>query len=309
MKRKLIIVPLIIALLVTCMLQVFAADNDSSNGVAVTNGVGAPGKQVSLQVSMPSRMTDSVGLIITYDKEILTLSEESKWLLNEDSGLADVKVEEGIAAWAGNAIDIKGDIFELVFMINENAEVGTVTDISCQLRANLGTSVELTGLATATVTVQNLAKITGTVTSYGDTTNAITVELLDSTSQIVQTKVLENGENTYEFDVEQDVYTIRISKSKHCPREYEIAMENLEDKVQDVEICLYGDVMKDGVINSRDALEILKKVANKSNMVTEWTEYTQVVGDVTGDGLITARDANEVLKKSTGKPSMFEQLP
>lgn len=309
MKRKLFILPLIIALLVTCMLQAFASDNDSSNGVAVTNGVGAPGTQVKLLVSMPSRMADSVGLIITYDEEILTMSEESKWLLNEDNGLADVKAEEGIAAWAGDATDIKGDIFELVFVINASAEIDTVTDISCQLRANLGTNVELSGIATATVTVQNLAKVSGTITSYGDTTNPVTIELLDSAAQVVQTKVLENGENAYEFDVEQGVYTLRVSKSKHCPRAYEIAMENLEDQVQDVEICLYGDVMKDGVINSRDALEILKKVANKSNMVAEWNEYTQLVGDVTGDDLITARDANEILKKTSGKASAFDAIP
>lgn len=308
MKRKLFILPLIIALLVTCMLQAFASDNDSGNGVAVTNGVGAPGTQVTLQVSMPSRMADSVGLIISYDEEILTMSEESKWLLNEDSGLSDVKAEEGIAAWAGDATDIKGEIFELVFVINTNADIGDVADISCQLRANLGTSVELSGTATATVTVQNLAKVSGTVTSYGDAANSVTVELLDSTAHVVQTKVLENGENAYEFDVEQGVYTLRVSKSKHCPREYEIAMENLEDQVQDVEICLYGDVNKNNEIDPIDALQILNEFNNEDSLLTECDEYAKKSADVNQNGEIDPLDALQILNKFNNEDSVFDNM-
>lgn len=306
MKRKLFVIPLIIALLVACMIPTFAAGETTNNGVAVTNGAGAPGSEVHLKISTRSAMADYVGLIITYDKEKLTLAETSDWLV--EGTLSDVMVNDGAAVWSSDKTkEIKGDIFELVFKINETAEINDTCNVTCNLLMKRNDIVELDQTADATVTVKNLATISGTVTAYGSEEDPVTVELVNSDVEVVDTKTLENGTSEYEFEVEAGVYTICVKKTKHCPREYEVDMANLEDTVQDAEIRLYGDVNKDGDIDAFDAMEILNYFNDKESVIGD-DVYMQKVSDVNKDGDIDAFDAMEILNYFNDKGSVFDQL-
>ena len=307
MKRKLLITPLLVTLLIVFMLPTFASEEATNTGVTVTNGVGTPGKEVRLLVSVRSTFADNVGLVINYDEEVLTMTEESRWLIDGENELADVNVANGMAVWGADAMELKGKIFEIVFQVNENAEIGATTEVKCRLRAKWSEDTQLDGVASATVSVKNIAKITGTVSSYGDETALVTVELLNGES-VVSTAILENGESVYEFEVEQGTYVIRVSKTMHCPREYEVSMEDLEDKVQDAEIRLYGDVTGDEEVDVLDAMEVLKYSTEEQSVITNEDVYVKQMADVTGDEEIDVLDAMEIVKYSTEEQSVFDSL-
>lgn len=307
MKRKLLIIPLLVTLLIMCMLPTFASEEAANTGVTVTNGVGTPGKEVRLLVSVRSTFADNVGLVINYDEEVLTMTEKSEWLINGENELADVDVANGMAVWGADAMELKGEIFEIVFQVNENAEIGATTEVDCRLRAMWSEDTQLDGVASATVSVKNIAKITGAVSSYGDEEAPVTVELLNGES-VVSTAILENGESVYEFEVEQGIYVIRVSKTMHCPREYEVSMEDLEDKVQDAEIRLYGDVTGDEEVDVLDAMEVLKYSTEEQSVITNEDVYVKQMADVTGDEEIDVLDAMEIVKYSTEEQSVFDSL-
>ena len=60
--------------------------------------------------------------------------------------------------------------------------------------------------------------------------------------------------------------------------------------VQDVKICLLGDVTGDGKVNLKDWNRIYQHYDN-SNVLTD---YALACGDVTGDGKVNLKDWNRV---------------
>ena len=108
--------------------------------------------------------------------------------------------------------------------------------------------------------------------------------------------------------MEQGNYVVRVSKAKHCSRNYEVSMEDLEDKVQDAEIRLYGDVNGDNKINAGDARQILKYYNGKTSVITDSDLYIKELSDINGDDKINAGDARQVLKFYNGKASKFDDF-
>ena len=308
MKRKLLILPIIVALLIVCMIPTIASNETNTTGVTVADSVGAPGKEFRMKVSVRAIFADNVGLIVTYDKDVLTMSEESQWLIEGKNELFDINVANGTAVWGADAMGVKGEIFELVFRVNENAEVGSTTEVNCQVLAMWNEDTQLEGSDAATITIKNLAKISGTIISYGAATAPVTVELLNEESVAVDTLVLEAGTNTYEFEVEQGTYTVRVIKTKHCSRNYEVSMEDLEDKVQNAEIRLYGDVDGNNKINALDAKQILKYYNGKTSAITDSDLYIKELADIDGNEKINALDAKQILKHYNGKSSKFDDF-
>ena len=295
MKKKLLILPLIVALLVACMLPSIASEFDvQTNGVAITEGVGAPGQEVKMQVSLPETFADTVGIRFTVDGDGLEMTESSAWLVDGD--ISDVDVENGLAAWAVNTPqNLEGNVFEVVFKISESAEIGDVFTVNCHVNATWGSTSAREGQVAGTVSVRNSAKLSGTVTSNGEATDPVTVELLNSESVVVATQELVDGDDTYEFTVDQGEYVVRVSKTKHCTREYAVSMASMEDTVQDVKILLIGDMTQDGKVNGLDVLKLSRHVAKISIIETEGNEYLLENADVTNDGKINGLD---VLKLS-----------
>ena len=337
MKRKLFIVPLLVALLIVSMLPTMASE-ETTNGVAVTDCAGSPGNTVKMTVSLDEEIfADNIAVRFTYDTDVLTLvtdsedetAEVSGWLLED--GLSDVSAVQGsatgIAVWGvENAIDVEGDILELVFVIAEETTVDTAYAVDFQLQAQwtnaagedeitLGNEVETEeGLevqpvtASATVTVKELATVSGTVTSYGSSEAPVTVELLDSEGNSVDSVEVAAGSTEYSFAVGSGAYTLRFSKTKHCPREYEVDMTNLEDTVVEAEILLYGDVTGDGKILAKDAQNIMWYCTQKSSVLNNAEDYILDVADVTEDGRILAKDAQNIMWYCTQKSSVFDSL-
>lgn len=305
MKKKLLILPLIVALLIACMLPSIASEYDQqTNGVAITSGVGAPGKEVKMQVSLPETFADSVGIRFTIEGEGLTMSDASNWLVDGD--LTDVHVQKGVAVWATDSPQtLKGNIFEVVFKISENAQIGDEFTVKCQVSATWNGKDARSGETAATVAVRNSAKISGTVTSYGTKTDTVTVELVNSQSVVVQKQELVDGDNTYEFDVDQDDYVIRVSKTKHCTREYEVSMADMEDKVQDVKIILYGDFDVNGEVDVFDVNDISLYIVGNIEIDTEDSEYLLKAMDVEKDDFIDVFDVWKLSGYIVGNDTIF----
>ncbi len=314
MKRKLWMIPLLVALVIVSTVSALASEGTNNSGVTVTSVTAAPGEEITMLVSVRSMMADNIGILLNYDKEVLSpaLDAEGKhksgWLIDADETVSDYYAEKGIAVWGSPEKIIEGPIFKLVFVIAENTPVGTKVSVNCTVSAMLGEDPTLSGAGTGTVHATTFGTVSGTVQSYGDENASVTVQLLDDTNAVVDTRVLENGETDYEFNAPVGNYTLRFSKTKHCPRDYAIVLIDTEAQVANAEVVLYGDVNKDGEIRTADATQILRYYAEKSSGISTEDEYIQKVADVNRDGKIRAADAAQILRYYAEKSSVFDQL-
>lgn len=306
MKRKLWILPLVLIVWIVSMIPSLASQDSVNAGAAVTDGAGSPGQEVRLRISVKSVFADNVGIVFNYDKEVLTLSEESSWLLSDENGLSDVDTGRGIAVWGAEAMDIRGDIFEAVFLVDEDASLGTETEVTCTMLAQWNETRELEQELVATVRIQNNALIGGNVTVGGKEGEAICVELFDSEGNRVGVQNVE-GEGAFAFEAGVGEYVLRISKEGYCPAEYKVSMDTLEDKLQNVDLRVYGDVKGDNKINASDARQLMKYVNGRKSSIDADEEYLTKVADVNGDGIVEKADAEEILKYYNGKPSALDE--
>ena len=284
MKRKLLVLPLLIALMIACVLPTKATENES-NGVAVTNGVGNPDGQVRLQISVPKGMyADYMALVINEDSEYLVLDDESDWLV--DGQLTDVDIEKGTAVWGNEEPKIEGDIFEIVFnVVNGEEAVGQEFEISCHLVAEWNDEPVKEAFVTATVAIKNQSRLYGTVKSAGE--GATTVEIL-SNDEIINTFTLED-ENTYEVMLEAGDYKVRVSKAGHCTRTYDVTMKG-EDMEQNASILLCGDVTGDDQLDKEDVTNLANYIVKNSSCIDEEDAYMLDVADVKDDGRYNVND-------------------
>lgn len=131
--------------------------------------------------------------------------------------------------------------------------------------------------------------VSGTVTSY--LTGDATVELIQN-GETVKTAT----GATYEFkDVAPGTYTLKVSKTNHVTREYEITVEDAA-VTQDAKIHPVGDVTGDGAVKMADYLKVLAQ----SKGVGTLAGYELKCADVTGDGAVKMADYLKVLAHSKG---------
>ena len=141
--------------------------------------------------------------------------------------------------------------------------------------------------------------ISGTIKSFGDPANAVTIKLLENGTEIDKTTST-NG--IYSFDsVAPGIYTIEVSKKNHATRTYEITVA-ADDVAQNVEIWLYGDVTGDGQVRINDYAKVLAAVRG-----TEPLEgYSALCGDINGDGAIRINDYAQILAHVRGTSSLWD---
>ena len=135
--------------------------------------------------------------------------------------------------------------------------------------------------------------VSGTVTSYHNASGDITLQLCEYSSGAVAYETTVKGNTVaYSFaDVAAGVYTLKVSKENHITREYMVIV-NSGSAVQDVTICLKGDVTGDGAVNIKDFQRLLRHV-NKTNPLEG---YALECGDVTGDGVVNIKDFQRLLR-------------
>ena len=130
--------------------------------------------------------------------------------------------------------------------------------------------------------------LSGTVTSYLNTTDTVTVQLLQGTTVKKTTTVKGNSASYSIAGVSAGTYTLRVSKKNHTTREYSIYISG--NKTQNVEIRPIGDVApKAGVVNIRDVNALYNHVM-ETDIITD--EYLLQCGDVDNKNGVNIRDVN-----------------
>ena len=160
--------------------------------------------------------------------------------------------------------------------------------------------------------------VSGTVISYGEATANTKLELIREGETEAAYVITVNGDNdtaakgntaAFSFsDVENGKYTLRVSKTMHASREYEVTISN--DTSIDLSILLYGDVTSDGKANAADATQIKRFYNNKNSIFATYSgedlEYLKKVADITGEGKVNAADATQIKRYYNNKSSKFD---
>ena len=154
-------------------------------------------------------------------------------------------------------------------------------------------------LTLTNVTVPVKAKgveVRGTITSYGDASEAVTVTLLQGTSVIGSPQVLTGASGsapysqTYSFDtVPAGTYTLKVEKKGHAPFTKEITVGD-SNVTEDVTMYLIGDVNKDGAVDVDDVY-LLLQICFRDPTADEL-----LLGDTDGSGEIDVDDVYACLQ-------------
>jgi hypothetical protein len=152
--------------------------------------------------------------------------------------------------------------------------------------------------------------ITGSVTSAGNAQGKVTLSLLHrGGTQAVQTVTVAGNSGSYVMEgVEQGLYTLKASKYNHVTREYEVVVTEDGTLVQDVKLCLQGDVTGDGRINVGDSGKAYSHV-RKISLLTD--AYAQRCADMNGDSKINVGDVGKIyaLVRNPGSSTEIPPLP
>lgn len=148
-----------------------------------------------------------------------------------------------------------------------------------------------------TVTVEAAAvtgvTVSGTVKSYGGASEVVTVTLTkQGETTPAFTDTLTGNSAAYKFEnVSAGTYTLKVMKKGHAPWTEEITVGS-EAVMQDVKICLLGDINADGRLTLADYGKVLQHVKKVSLL----TDYEFACADINKDGKLTLVDYGKILQ-------------
>ena len=134
--------------------------------------------------------------------------------------------------------------------------------------------------------------VSGTVTSYGDAGENVTVQLIEvgHTEPAYEAIVSGNSAN-YSFPtVPAGTYTLKVMKKGHAPWTESITVGSTA-VAKDVTIYLWGDVNGDGSADSTD-LNVLFNITLEYISVESLTATQRVTADINKDGDVDSTDLN-----------------
>ena len=214
--------------------------------------------------------------------------------------------------WAEGAEEVPGDATQMT--LTELKISGT--ENRCQITGGAvvidGTAYTASNSYFNTLTLTDITlpvkpkgvEVSGTVTSYGSASEAVTVTLLQGTSEIA-TKTLTGASGsapysqTYSFSaVPAGTYTLKVMKKNHVTREYAVTVVSAP-VVQDIKIYMLGDINEDGSINIQDVIRLLNHV-NNSNTISN-TKHC----DINKDGAVNIQDVIRLLNHVNNNQPLF----
>ena len=154
-----------------------------------------------------------------------------------------------------------------------NVSTGTYTLKAKSSDGSLNGSASVTvaagSISNADVAVAKGFTVSGTIKSYGSASEAVTVTLTkqgETTPTLTDTLTGASGSvpysQNYSFPaVPAGDYTLKVEKKGHVTREYAIAVAS-DPVMQDVKICLLGDVDGNGSVNMVDYIKVRQHAQN-----------------------------------------------
>lgn len=166
--------------------------------------------------------------------------------------------------WSGNTIQemkikdeyLVGDSCSL-FRLADNPKVW-INGVLYDAFYDYEDAYALTVKNTTIPTVPKGVTVSGTVTSYGDTGENVTVQLIEAglTEPAYEDTVSGNSAN-YSFPaVPAGTYTLKVEKANHITEEVVLAVDSTP-VTQDISVYLLGDVNKNGSVNIADVKFLL----------------------------------------------------
>lgn len=146
-------------------------------------------------------------------------------------------------------------------------------------------------------TVPKGVKVSGTVTSYGDAGENVTVQLIEvgHTEPAYEAIVSGNSAN-YSFPtVPAGTYTLKVMKKGHAPWTESITV-GTDNIGKDVTVYQYGDVNRNGTVTVLDASWIRQHLVGKKT----FDEYQLQLADVNKSGNISVLDASWIRQRLVG---------
>ena len=143
--------------------------------------------------------------------------------------------------------------------------------------------------------------VSGTVTSYGDAGESVTVQLIEAGHTEPAYEAIVSGSSaTYSFPiVPAGEYTLKVMKKGHAPWTESITVESTA-VTKDVTVYLYGDVNRDGKVNGTDALWVRQSSAGGRTL----DAYQKVLADLNRDGKVNGTDALWIRQISAGSRTL-----
>ena len=175
-----------------------------------------------------------------------------------------------------------------------NTSVSMLLPQLYKLEGSLGTTYYTTVIGAAEPAG---VTVSGKITSFGDASNAVTVELwVDGAAAYTLTTT----DGTYTFEnVALGSYTLKVSKLNHVTREYAVVAE--ADVALDVKIHLIGDVTGDGRVNVADTSKVYSHVKGSALL----SDYAFECADVDGNGKLNVADTSKVYSHVKGSKLLW----
>ena len=166
--------------------------------------------------------------------------------------------------WSGNTIQemkvkdeyLVGDSCSL-FRLADNPKVW-INGVLYDAFYDYEDAYALTVKNTTIPTVSKGVEVSGTVTSYGDTGENVTVQLIEAglTEPAYEDTVSGNSANYSFAAVPAGTYTLKVMKANHITEEVVLAVDSTP-VTQDISVYLLGDVNKNGSVNIADVKFLL----------------------------------------------------
>lgn len=224
---------------------------------------------------------------ITYDMDDLEFVsvEQGDILTNGTmSSATDEKEQTLTFTWLSVSDDVgDGEIAVLKFKISDYACGDYPLTVTCLPEDLLNENWEQIPYTVRNGKISTGSTVKGTVTSFGEATEPVTLRLLENGTEIDK---VTSTDGTYSFSsVSPGTYTIEVSKLNHATRTYEITVER-EDIAEALKIHLKGDINGDGRVNVADVAK-----ANAHAKKTVYLEgYELQCADINGDNRVNVAD-------------------
>lgn len=224
--------------------------------------------------------------------------------------LPGIKVDS--LTWSGNTIEkmvikdqyVVGDSCSL-FRLAGNPKVwinGVLYDATYSL---IDGEYALTVTNKTIPTVSKGVTVSGTVTSYGDAGENVTVQLIEAgLTEPAYEAIVSGNSATYSFPiVPAGTYTLKVMKKGHAPWTESITVEGTA-VTKDVTVNLYGDVNRNGKVTVLDVSWILQYLVEEKT----FDEYQLLLADVNKSGNISVLDASWIRQFLVGSRNEYYEL-
>ena len=138
--------------------------------------------------------------------------------------------------------------------------------------------------------------VSGTIRSYGSASESITVTLVPIGGSPLVKSVTGSSVNYSFTGVSAGNYTLKVEKKGHAPWTESITVSNQNIYGKDVTVYLWGDVNRDGKVNSTDALWVRQGSAGGRTL----DNYQRTLANVNADNKVNSTDALWIRQISAG---------